>query len=178
MYIRKSDYIARFGEDAWVEKQRKQSEAHRRWCASHPETVKKYIDGYKEKNAENQKKYKAKHTDELKSKNREQCKKYYHTYSGRSRSLVHKYTQSDLEEGRGECTLTPGWIVGHIFTSSCIYCGDSDWEHLGCDRIDDSLPHTPENCVCACGICNVDRMLNEMSVEEFKKYRLEHHREV
>lgn len=171
MYIKKKDYIALHGEEAWAEFNKKQNAAHKRYLDSHKEKVAEWRSNYKSRAANNQKEYRERHKDELKDKNKEWCSNYYHTYSGRSRNLIHKYTQSDIEENRGDCTLTPEWVIDNIFTSSCVYCGDSEWEHLGCDRIDNSKPHTPENCICACGICNIDRQLQEMSVEEFKEYR-------
>jgi hypothetical protein len=102
--------------------------------------------------------------------------KYRSTKPGRAAAIIHRYAQNDIYHNRGKCTLTREWVVDHIFSSSCAYCGDSDWTHLGCDRIDNSLPHTPENCVCACGICNMERQIQEMSIEEFKKYRSENPR--
>lgn len=103
-------------------------------------------------------------------------KKYY-TKDCRAKYLVNAYSSADKKEGRGKCTLTREWIVDHIFSSSCVYCGDSDWRHLGCDRIDNSLPHTPENCICACGICNVEKS-DKYSMEEFVEYRKSHPREL
>lgn len=65
----------------------------------------------------------------------------------------------------------------NIFTSKCIYCGDDNWEHLGCDRKDNSKPHTSDNIVCACGICNAERSDN-YTVEEFIQYRKLHPRSI
>lgn len=104
-------------------------------------------------------------------------KKYRDTKNGRAANLLSSYKKSDIKSNRDECTLTRSWIIDKIFTASCIYCGDSDWKHLGCDRIDNSKPHTPENCVCSCGICNIERGFLDMSIDEFKKYRLSHPRE-
>lgn len=110
-------------------------------------------------------------------KRKEYSKNYKSTKNGKANALVNSYIRKDIEHNRGECTLTKQWIIDNIFNSSCIYCGDSDWTHLGADRIDNSKPHTPENCVCACTICNLDRQ-DRYTVEEFKEYRKTHPREL
>lgn len=149
-------FIKIYGEEAWEKEQERRRELGR----------------------QAQKKYRDRHKEKLKEKNREQCRNYYNSKSGRAINIIHKYTQSDFEENRGACTLKKDWVIEHIFNSSCIYCGDSNWKHLGCDRIYDNLPHTQDNCVCACGICNVERYFKRMSVEEFVEYRKTHPRDV
>src|SRR5690606_33775894 len=97
-----------------------------------------------------------------------------HPQKVRACRLVYNYNFADQRSGYDtKDNVTYIWIMENIFTSSCVYCGDSDWEHLGCDRIDNSKPHTPENCVCACGICNIERS-DRCTVEEFKQYRETH----
>ena len=44
-----------------------------------------------------------------------------------------------------------------FWNDGCCYCGETDWHKLGADRIDNSKPHSKENCVCACEKCNVER---------------------
>lgn len=83
--------------------------------------------------------------------------KYRLTKNGRALSLLHGYKKSDKEHNRGECTLTKEWIIENIFTSKCKYCGETDWLKLGCDRIDNEKPHTPENVVPCCSECNTKR---------------------
>lgn len=101
--------------------------------------------------------------------------RYCSTQKGRANRLIASYSRKDIASNHGECTLTRDWIIDNIFNSSCIYCGDSDWTHLGCDRIDNSKPHTPDNCACACFLCNAERR-DKYSVEEFKEYRKIHPR--
>ena len=60
------------------------------------------------------------------------------------------------------------WIVDNIFTNECIYCGESDWHKLGCDRKDNSKPHTKDNVVCCCTRCNKLRS-NKFTVDEMKE---------
>lgn len=72
---------------------------------------------------------------------------YRATPIGRAVNLLSGYRQSDKKHNRGECTLTPQWIVDNIFNKPCHYCGESDWHKIGCDRIDNSKPHTEDNVV-------------------------------
>jgi hypothetical protein len=65
----------------------------------------------------------------------------------------------------GKCTLTPEWIVENIFSKPCHYCGKEGWELIGCDRIDNSKPHTPDNVVPCCWECNKKR--GRRDYEEF-----------
>lgn len=96
----------------------------------------------------------------------------YATPIGRADNLVRRYNNEDKKRGFDiSNNVTKEWVVDNIFSGSCFYCGDSNWEHLGCDRIDNSLPHTEDNVLCSCGICNTERACKNMSVSEFKNYR-------
>lgn len=78
---------------------------------------------------------------------------YRKSKPGRASIMLGGYRHFDRKYGR-ETTITREWIVDHIFSSSCVYCGESDWRKLGCDRKDNSIGHTPENCIPACSECN------------------------
>lgn len=84
----------------------------------------------------------------------------------RAQCLLRHYQISDKKYNRGECTLTAQWIIDNIFNKPCHYCGETDWRKMGCDRIDNSLPHTPENVVPCCLHCNNKRQ--KKTYEEFK----------
>ena len=105
---------------------------------------------------------------------------YNWTMEGRASKLFNSYRDSDSKRHRYDVSgnVTPEWIMEHIFTGSCVYCGDSDWRHLGADRIDNSKPHTPDNVVCSCGICNIEREHRKLTVEEFREYRKTHPRKL
>ena len=93
--------------------------------------------------------------------------------------LSKTYINNDTERGYDTTNnITPQWIEENLFSdgSKCIYCGDNNWKHLGADRIDNTKPHTPDNVVCSCDLCNVKRG-KRYTVEEFKKYRALHPRE-
>ena len=125
-----------------------------------------YYQRNKEKILTRQANYQKEHTELHNSISRN----YYNSKPGRAVNLLNSYKRRDIDANRGECTITQKWILENIFTSPCIYCGETDWTKLGCDRIDNTLPHTPENCVCACVSCNAQRG-NRWTVEEFKTYK-------
>ena len=89
---------------------------------------------------------------------------YRSTKYGRAKHLLRLYRRCDRQNkvikalNRGECTLTVDWIVDNVFSGqSCVYCGESDWMKLGCDRKDSWFPHTPENCIPCCKDCNTKK---------------------
>lgn len=117
-------------------------ESRRRWRKANPEYHAEYYQNNKEKIAEQKAEYQV---------------EYRSTPKGRAGSLLSIYKQSDKRYNRGECTLTADWIVENIFSQPCHYCGETDWKELGCDRIDNNLPHTPDNVVSCCTECNRKR---------------------
>lgn len=130
---------------------------------------------YNDDNKEDIKAYKQKwyqkNKDTIKEKSKEQYKHSKTTKEGRASHLLCGYRLSEKRHNRGECTINKEWIVENILNSTCIYCGEADWTKLGCDRIDDNLPHTSDNCVCACKECNVDRYYKRMTVSEYIDYK-------
>lgn len=124
----------------------------------------------KARKRERDKKYYQEHKDHYRDYKKEYNKKYYqeHNYGeyhkeynktqkGRARFLVRDYKRNDKNANRGECTLTSDWIIKNIFTKQCVYCGESDWHELGCDRKDNSKPHTEDNVVPCCRHCNAKK---------------------
>lgn len=156
----------------YTEEQReKRREQKRLWYQKHKAQVSEY-------NKEYSKKYRAENRDTLLIKKRvyyethseeknEYMRNYNSTTIGRAANLASSYKQMDEKNNVGETTITKEWIMDNIFTKSCIYCGESDWTKLGCDRKDNSLPHTPNNCVPCCWDCN--RKKGSMSYNEYIK---------
>ena len=105
---------------------------------------------HKEEKLEKVKEYYQTNKETIFSKHSE----YNKTQYGRALYLANAYKRLDKKANRGECTLTAKWIVDNIFSKSCVYDGESDWTKLGCDRIDNSKPHTPDNVVPCCYNCN------------------------
>ena len=142
-------YVEKFGKEKYNEYQKKQREKKvydKTWYEKNKvynktwhEKNKVYNKTWYEKNKENKKKY---------------SKEYKNTPLGRAHNLLASYKRSDKKHNRGECTLTAKWIAKNIFTKKCQYCGETDWHKLGCDRIDNNLPHTIENVVPCCFHCN------------------------
>ena len=99
----------------------------------------------------------------------ERAKEYYNTKLGRARALLRNYNEKDKEAGRGVGNLTPEWIVENIFSKPCAHCGEKDWHNIGCNRIDNDLPHTPDNVEPCCFNCNIKQLKMERS--ENGKYK-------
>lgn len=163
--MKKIDFINKYGEEAYksyLEKVKLCRQKHKEQVA---EYNKQYYQDNKKKFAEHNKQYYQEHKEDWAEYN----KQYRQTPKGRAIKLYNAYMTADNNANR-EFTappITSSYIVDRIFTSTCTYCGESDWTKLGCDRIDNSLPHQEGNVVCCCGKCNVER--NNMSVEEFIK---------
>ena len=87
----------------------------------------------------------------------EYYKEYQNTPMGRALHLLSAYNRLDKKYNRGEGDLTAKWIVDNIFSKQCVHCGESDWRKIGCNRIDNSKPHTMDNVEPCCKECN-DRL--------------------
>lgn len=128
--------------------------------------IKEYTESHKDRISEYQKQYRTDNADSLKQYKNE----YYTSMHGRATRLANHYQREDTKHNRGNSTLTNEWIVDNIFSKCCAYCGETDWTKLGCDRIDNSKPHTEDNVVPCCWDCN--RKKGTMSFEEFKEKML------
>lgn len=127
-------------------------EQSKQYHNKHKQSISAYMKQYSIENNEKLKQYK---------------QNYYSKMHGRSRRLVNAYKRTDKLHNRGECTLTPQWIIDNIFSKPCHYCGESDWHKLGCDRIDNSKPHTEDNVVPCCTECNTKR--GKMNYDDYIK---------
>lgn len=70
--------------------------------------------------------------------------------------LINNYKYLDKKYKRGETTLTAEELT-ELIKNGCYWCGEKNEEKLGADRIDNTKPHTKENCVCSCRKCNIKR---------------------
>lgn len=113
-----------------------------------------------------------KDNEEFKTAQRAQDAKYRSTQKGRAINLLGQYRRADRKYNRGECTLTADYIVEHIFSQPCHYCGETDWRKIGCNRLDNSLPHTPDNVEPCCWECN-DRLGREKKRKAVYQYNLD-----
>ena len=187
--MKKSEFIEKFGEEAWNVEAEKRREYRKRYNQEHKEENKEYSKWYYQNNKESiiEKKQcyyqdNREHIIEYKKQwredNKEQCREYKKQYRGtqfgRANNLKNGYIKEDKMKGfPTDKNIDEDWIIENIFKSQCIYCGESDWAKLGADRIDNNKPHTPDNCVCACWDCNSKRQ-DKYTVEEFIEYRKLH----
>ncbi len=144
-----------------TEEERKAARAAylKQYRADHKEAqavyMKQYYQDHKEERKEAQAAYMKQYYQDHKETMLEQNKQYRLTPFGRAANLASGYRVMDKKAGRSETTIDAQWIVGNVFSGQhCVYCGESDWRRLGCDRKNSELPHTPENCVPCCKACN------------------------
>lgn len=97
---------------------------------------------------------------------------YQSTPIGRATNLLSSYNKADIDKGRGRGDLTAEWIVEHIFSQPCAHCGETDWHKIGCNRLDDSKPHTMDNVEPCCGHCN-KLLENEKRKRKIYQYTLD-----
>lgn len=150
------------------------------------EYLREWYQKNKEKKAEQKRKNRALKHEEYVKYNREYAQKwrennkehfqeyrknYKKTPTGRASILCSNYKSDDMIKGRPGNNLTMPWVLENIIKSKCVYCGESDYLKLGCDRIDNEKAHTQDNCLCSCWECNNDRQKKSMSVEEYKKLK-------
>lgn len=191
--MKKQEFIEKYGIEAYqqhLEKVRKYREEHkneikeykrkyrethadeckesnRKWLETHKEEKREYYRKWREENPDYDRRWYKENLDyyrNYRKKHAEEIKEYHsNTKRGRANNLLQSYKQNDRKQNRGKCTLTPSWIVDKIFSSSCVYCGESDWHKLGCDRINNNLPHTEDNVVCSCWNCNNERKTTDFN---------------
>ena len=107
---------------------------------------------------EERKEAKRQYYKQWKEDNPNYSKEYRKTPMGRAVYLINDYKRNDKLYNRGECTLTAKWIVDNIFTKPCAHCGKSGWQIIGCNRLDNSRPHTEDNVEPCCMECNVEEI--------------------
>ncbi len=153
------------------------AEQKKEWYDQNKEHKRDYDEIYRKEHVPERKKVKADWNIKNKKKMSEYNKQYYSTLPGLAKRRKNHYVWEDKNRGFDITkTVTDTWILENILNSKCVYCGDNEPSHLGCDRIDDNLGHEPQNVVCACPICNWERNLEKLSVEEFIEYRKTHPR--
>lgn len=73
------------------------------------------------------------------------------TLSGRAIVMLKSYRTTDKKKNR-EFNLTKEWLIENIIDKECFYCEDN--YRTGCDRLNNDLGHTINNCVPCCAVCN------------------------
>ncbi len=149
-YYKNREKILSKRRNDYIEKKDILLERNKEWKKEHPNYMKEYRESHK---------------DEISEYNKNFYTVYKSTKIGRASNLLKSYRQRDRKNKLGECTLTKEWIVDNIFTKSCVYCGKEGWKVIGCDRIDNSKPHTEDNVVPCCQSCNSKK--GQMTYEEY-----------
>lgn len=95
--------------------------------------------------------YKYKTLEQQKSDIQRNSKFQSTTLSGRAIVMLKSYKTTDKKKGR-DFNLTKQWLIDNIIDKPCFYCEDT--YRTGCERLNNSIGHTIENCVPCCGVCN------------------------
>ena len=72
--------------------------------------------------------------------------------------MISSYKHKDRKMGVSVCDMDIDWMIEHILTQPCVYCGDTC--RVGADRIDNQYGHTKANVVPCCYECNCARNVN------------------
>ena len=110
---------------------------------------------YYEKNKDIHKAYYQRNKERIIEYQNEYQVEYDKTPMARANSLLAAYKNSDKVRNRGKGDLTAKWIVDNIFSKPCAHCGETDWRKIGCNRLDNTKPHTMDNVEPCCYKCNV-----------------------
>lgn len=113
---------------------------------------------------EKKKAWSKKYIQEHKEERNVYKKEWRKTKYGRACSLIDAYKQKDKLHNRGEVDFDAKWIVDSIFSKPCSHCGETDWRKIGCNRLDNSKPHTKDNVEPCCFDCN-----NKLNYDERRK---------
>lgn len=89
-------------------------------------------------------------------RNQDKWNKNRNTPLGRARYLIDNYRHQDKINNRGEGDLEPQWVLENILLKPCVHCGKMGWNIIGCNRLDNSKPHTKDNVEPCCMECNVE----------------------
>lgn len=130
--------------------------------AARRESQKRYYQEHKEKHKESVKRWVKNHREVKRESYRRWREK--HKVEARADNLLTAYNHKDKESGRGKGDLTAKWIVENILTKPCAHCGKEGWDVIGCNRLDNSLPHTKDNVEPCCFDCN-----NYLNYDEIRK---------
>lgn len=171
-YQKNKDKLIKYQKQYYQKNKKNIIESQKQYYIDNKDSInernKQYRKSNKEKIIELKRKYRKENKDKISEYNKIYNKIRNKTPYGRAKNLINNYKQKDKKANRGECTLTPEWIVENIFSKPCHYCGETDWEKIGCDRIYNLKPHTPDNVVPCCQKCNTRR--GRLSYEEFIMY--------
>lgn len=128
----------------------KNRERAKEWYWKNKEKALERIKEWAKENAEHRSEY----LKEYRKNHKEEAKEWYKTKKGRASYLLQNYRREDRKYNRGDCDLTVEWIIDNIFSKNCAHCNETDWRKIGCNRLDNSKPHTMDNVEPCCYKCN------------------------
>lgn len=142
-------------EKAIRKEQRKQY--LKEWIANNKDRFKEIQKKSKNKNAEKRKEYETQFKETHKDWKYEWDKEYQKTIKGVANRRIQAYKRQDEKNGFGKDAIDfdSDWIIENILSKQCVYCGESDFHKLGCNRLDNSKPHTKDNVEPCCRQCNI-----------------------
>ena len=123
-------------------------EYQKAWRLANPEKWQSYQDKWKEQNREQYLEMVGKAVN-----------KWHQKDTGRASNLLASYVQFDRRYGYDPTDLTRDDILRLCYSneSKCVYCGCTDHEQLGLERISNKVGHHVWNVVTSCRDCNVKR---------------------
>lgn len=146
-------------------------ECNKKYREEHKEQSREYREKNKERIKEKRKEYRKNNAEKLREYNKnyyythrkeiiaqrtEYNKDYVKTQMGRAQRQFQQYKFMDKRNGFDEVIdFDAKWIVDNIYTKPCVHCGETDWTKLGCNRLDNSRPHTIDNVEPCCWKCNI-----------------------
>lgn len=130
-------------------------EYNRKHYQDNSERRKEQMKQYYQENAERFKEHNKQYYQDNAEYYKEHQKQYNQTPMGRALYLLNNYNRNDKKHNRGKGDLTAQWIVERIFSQPCVHCGKEGWDVIGCNRLDNSLPHTKDNVEPCCLECNI-----------------------
>lgn len=95
-------------------------------------------------------------------------KKWRKTPFGRASILVSHYIQEDKKHNRGKGDLTAQWVEENILSKPCAHCGKTGWDVIGCNRLDNSKPHTMDNVEPCCKECNDKEYIKKIKIPVYQ----------
>lgn len=138
------------------ESRKRNLEACKRWYWKNKEFKNKKCKEWYSNNVEMRSEYNKLWREKNKEYDRERRKDYMNTPMGRASHLVGLYNNEDRKHNRGKGNLTPQWVLENILIKPCAHCGKEGWEIIGCNRLDNSKPHTMDNVEPCCKSCNTN----------------------
>ena len=79
-----------------------------------------------------------------------------------AKNMVAKYRQMDRDRGFGDKdTISVDYFIQHIANQPCAHCGVQGIGLIGCNRLDNTKPHTIDNVEPCCFKCNMKENIRD-----------------